>query len=72
MYSVMELGSTWNIKLIRLANIQRAPTALFTQVDHGILPIQKQYLYDNSADTGENVWKYGGWSNSEQSILQIS
>ena len=72
MYSVTELGSTWNIKLIRLANIQRAPTALFTQIDHGTDAVQKQYLYNNSADTGENVWKYGGWSNSEQSILQIS
>jgi hypothetical protein len=30
MYSVIELGSTWNIKLIRLANIQTNPTTLFT------------------------------------------
>jgi len=41
MYSVTELGSTWNIKLIRLANIQRAPTALFTQIDHGTDTVQK-------------------------------
>lgn len=72
MYSVTELGSTWNIKLIRLVNIQKSPTTLFTQLDHGTSSVQKQYLYDNSADTGENVWKYGGWSNLEQAILQIS
>ena len=72
MYAVIELGSTWNILLTRLANIQVNPTTLFTQVAHGINPVQKQYLYDNSQEEGENIWRYGGWSNTKRVLLQIS
>ena len=72
MYSVIELGSTWNIKLIRLANIQKNPTTLFTQIDHGTSSIQKQYLYDNSQTAQGNEWPYGGWDATERVLLQIS
>lgn len=72
MYTVIELGSTWNIILTRLANIQVNPTTLFTQVAHGTNPVEKQYLYDNSEEQGDNVWRYGGWSNVKRTLLQIS
>ena len=70
MYAVIELGNTWKIKLIRLANIQSAPTTLFTQINHSKANVVKQYLYDNSA---ENVsWKYGGWSSEDRVLLEIN
>lgn len=72
MYAVIELGSTWNIILTRLANIQVNPTTLFTQVAHGTASVEKQYLYDNSQEEGENIWRYGGWSNVKRTLLQIS
>lgn len=70
MYAVIELGSTWNIILTRLANIQVNPTSLFTQIKHGTTATAKQYLYDNSS-SGDS-WKYGGWSNEKRTLLQIS
>lgn len=70
MYSVIKLGSIWNIELIRLSNIQKNPTTVLTQVDYGTSNIQKQYLYNNSSES--TSWKYGGWSNTEQTLLQIS
>ena len=72
MYAVIELGSTWNVMLTRLVNIQVNPTTLFTQLNHGENPITKQYLYDNSQEQGDNIWRYGGWTNTKTTLLQIS
>lgn len=70
MYAIVELGNTWKVKLIRLANIQSAPTTLFTQVNHSKSAVVKQYLYDNSAE--DVAWKYGGWSTEDRVLLEIN
>ena len=89
MYVIVDLGSSnITVKLIRLKNIQAAPTKLFSQYEYGTAATQEQYLYENynwasstwQIDAGDvistvatdSTWKYGSWTTTETAIISIS
>ena len=83
MYTIIDLGKKETVqinndsvekeylvaKLIRLKNIQKNPTTLFTQFNYGTNPTTEEYLRESvSGDS----WEYGTWdSNSSNNILKI-
>ena len=56
-------------KLIRLKNIQKNPTTLFTQFNYGVNPTTEEYLRES---VDGDSWEYGTWDgNSSNNILKI-
>lgn len=73
MYAIINLTPTsYSIKLLKLLNIQRAPTALFTPLDHGTAPIVPQYLRPGTASDGADAQLYGIWDNADHTLMTIS